>query len=298
VVRLGRLQRNRLAEFKVSNVDTPCHARDYQRPVRPSNGMPRGFVATQGPDVMMAPKPSDKGEGSPRIAPTKGVTRMGKAALDLPDPLQAPPGEARTSADDLLAQLAGDEIDRLLAEAEAGEPKSTRAPFHVAPPPNPKDDVEPAVLPPAAAAPAPDPVPSPAEPEPAPPALDVAAEMDALFSAAVAKDEADAAEAVAAGAAEAEAETSAAERAGLATPAGLAPANVAAKPSPPAPATATEAANDDAPLPLLLRPLEWLNAPLAILPESVREAVGKIAIVTLLNAAAILAYVLVVKRMK
>ena len=37
---------------------------------------------------------------------------MGKAALDLPDPLQAAPGEARTSADDLLAQLAGDEIDR------------------------------------------------------------------------------------------------------------------------------------------------------------------------------------------
>src|SRR4051794_41818047 len=120
---------------------------------------------------------------------------MGKAALDLPDPLQAPPGEAMTSADDLLAQLAGDEIDRLLAEAEAGEPKSARAPFHVAPPPNPKDDVERAGPPPASAAPAPDPTPPPAEPEPVPPALDVAAEMDAMFSAAVAKDEAEAAEA-------------------------------------------------------------------------------------------------------
>jgi hypothetical protein len=222
---------------------------------------------------------------------------MGKAALDLPDPLQAAPGEARTSADDLLAQLAGDEIDRLLAEAEAGEPKSARAPFHVAPPPDPKDEVEPA-SPPVAATPAPAPAPPPVEPEPPPVAVDVAAEMDALFSAAVAKDEAEAAQAVTAGVLEADAETSAAERAGLATPAGVAPANAAPKPSTPVQATATETADDDAPLPLFLRPLEWLNAPLSILPESVREIVGKVAIVTLLNAAAILAYVLVVRRMK
>jgi hypothetical protein len=220
---------------------------------------------------------------------------MGKAALDLPDPLQAAPGEARTSADDLLAQLAGDEIDRLLAEAEAGEPKAARAPFHVGPPANPKDEVEPAVAPPPAPADVTD-VPSvtqapevPAEPEPPP--VDVAAEMDALFSAAVAKDEADAAAAVAQGVAEAEAETSAAERSGLAAPAG-----VAGK-APARWATADEG-DDDAPLPFYLRPLEWLNAPLAILPQPVRDVVGKIAIVTLLNAAAILAYVLVVRRMK
>jgi hypothetical protein len=225
---------------------------------------------------------------------------MGKAALDLPDPLQAAPGEARTSADDLLAQLAGDEIDRLLAEAEAGEPKSARAPFHVAPPPDPKDEVEPASPPPVAATPALAPATSPVqpEPEPAPHAVDVAAEMDALFSAAVAKDEAEAAQAVTAGVLEADAETSAAERAGLATPAGVAPANSAPKPSAPVQASATEMADDDAPLPRFLRPLEWLNAPLSILPESVREIVGKVAIVTLLNAAAILAYVLVVRRMK
>ena len=39
-------------------------------------------------------------------------------------------------------------------------------------------------------------------------------------------------------------------------------------------------------------------APLALLPESWRDVVGKIAVVTLLNAAAVLAYVLVVRRMK
>jgi hypothetical protein len=257
---------------------------------------------------MMAANPSDKGEGSPRIAPTKGVASMGKAALDLPDPLQAAPGEARTSADDLLAQLAGDEIDRLLAEAEAGEPKAARAPFHVGPPPDPKDELAaPAAAPPAAgvtdartdgAEPSPV-VPAPAlavEPEPEPPPVDVAAEMDALFSAAVAKDEAAAAAAVAQGVAEADAETSAAERAGLATPAGVAGHGTEA---PTAPTSAAPGEQDeDAPLPLYLRPLEWLNAPLAILPPSVRDVVGKIAIVTLLNAAAILAYVLVVRRMK
>jgi hypothetical protein len=218
---------------------------------------------------------------------------MGKAALDLPDPLQAPPGEARTSADDLLARLAGDEIDRLLAEAEAGEPKTARAPFHVAPPPNSRDDADPAPVAPGTTLPV-DATPV-HEPEPPPAALDVAAEMDALFSAAVAKDEADAA--LEAGAAEAEAETSAAERAGLGTPAGVARVN-AFPDAAPQPHSAVADEDEDAPLPFYLRPLEWLNAPLALLPGSVREIVGKAAIVTLLNAAAILVYVLVVRRMK
>ncbi len=44
---------------------------------------------------------------------------MGKAAVDLPDPMQQPPPAGRTSTDDLLAQLAGEEIDRLLAELRA-----------------------------------------------------------------------------------------------------------------------------------------------------------------------------------
>ena len=206
---------------------------------------------------------------------------MGKAALDLPDPLQAPPEGAKTSTDELLAQLAGDEIDRLLAEVDSGQPPVSRAPFHVGPPVGPEKELKAD-----AAAPAP---PAAAElPKPGPVEMDVAAEMDALFSAATAKDEAAAAEAkaaVAAAAAEAEAETTAAERDGLKAPVTLAPAQQPAA-----------AADDDAPLPIYLRPLEWLNAPLALLPESVRDIVGKFAIVTLLNAAAILVYVLVVRR--
>ena len=203
---------------------------------------------------------------------------MGKAALDLPDPLQAPPEGARTSTDELLAQLAGDEIDRLLAEADSSQPAVTRAPFHVAPPAGPEKESQPE---PSAAMAVPEvPAPSPTE-------LDVTAEMDALFSAATAKDEA-AAAAVAEAAAEAESETTAAERDGLKAPMAVAaPESEAAEPEP---------EEDDAPLPLYLRPLEWLNAPLSILPESVRDIVGKIAIVTLLNAAVILAYVLVVRR--
>ena len=44
---------------------------------------------------------------------------MGQATVDLPDPSEASATPApAASADDLLSQLAGDEIDRLLAEAE------------------------------------------------------------------------------------------------------------------------------------------------------------------------------------
>ncbi len=44
---------------------------------------------------------------------------MGQALVDLSDPMDAPP-PTLTGTDDLLAQLAGEEIDRLLAEVDAG----------------------------------------------------------------------------------------------------------------------------------------------------------------------------------
>jgi hypothetical protein len=55
---------------------------------------------------------------------------MGKSAVDLPDPLEQSAPEPLTSSapagvDDLLAQMAGDEIDRLLAEADT--PRETPA---------------------------------------------------------------------------------------------------------------------------------------------------------------------------
>ena len=52
----------------------------------------------------------------------------------------------------------------------------------------------------------------------------------------------------------------------------------------------------DEPLPLLLRPLEWINAPLAQCSDITRERVGKIAILTTVNALAILAYVAFIRR--
>ena len=44
---------------------------------------------------------------------------MSQAAKNLPDPLQAATAESGPNADDILSQLAGEEIDRLLAEAES-----------------------------------------------------------------------------------------------------------------------------------------------------------------------------------
>ena len=234
---------------------------------------------------------------------------MGKAALDLPDPLLAPPEGARTSTDELLSQLAGEEIDRLLAEAdglrpEGGPPVAASAPVHIAPPAVPEAEVpeeEPhAVFSAPPVAPAPASAPDVAAPEDAPAAaaqteadLDVTAELDALFTAATAKDDEEtaAAEAAAAAAlrvADPDAETGAEERAALTT--------VAAAASQAAAATPAAEPADDAPLPFYLRPLEWLNAPLAVLPPTMRDLIGKAAILTLLNAASILAYVMFVRR--
>ena len=49
-------------------------------------------------------------------------------------------------------------------------------------------------------------------------------------------------------------------------------------------------------LSFLLRPLEWLNAPLAACSDTVREALGKVALMTLVNALAILLYVLFLRK--
>ena len=48
--------------------------------------------------------------------------------------------------------------------------------------------------------------------------------------------------------------------------------------------------------PLLVRVLEWINAPLSGLSDAAREAVGKVALVTTLNAVAVLTYVLLFRR--
>jgi hypothetical protein len=59
---------------------------------------------------------------------------MGQAVAE-PNPLDAPPPASLSGTDDLLAQLAGDEIDRLLAEADVERTPS--APVAAAPTPAP-----------------------------------------------------------------------------------------------------------------------------------------------------------------
>ena len=53
---------------------------------------------------------------------------------------------------------------------------------------------------------------------------------------------------------------------------------------------------DDGREPLLVRFLEWLNAPFADLSDRAREAMGKVAIATMVNAVGVLAYVLIFRR--
>src|SRR3954466_10769039 len=69
--------------------------------------------------------PTDEGEGFAcdagaeyfRCRGRKGAA-MARTAVDLPDPQQTPADGGANNADDLLAQLAGEEVDRLLSEAE------------------------------------------------------------------------------------------------------------------------------------------------------------------------------------
>jgi hypothetical protein len=195
---------------------------------------------------------------------------MGQAVVDLPDPTEQPP--AGGNADDLLSQLAGDEIDRLLGEAE----------------------VEKAAQPPAADA--------------AAPALDPTATVGETPADAAVEPAVDIAKQVE----EAKAEIEAVAPAETPTPVAPAASSdldhaIAAHADRVlGPSTAVEAptehqellAGDEetvdeaAPTPLLLRPLEWLSSPLDTLSPGTRDFLGKAAIVTLVNSAAVIAYVI------
>ncbi len=163
------------------------------------------------------------------------------------EPLAAgsPPPDGQ--ADDLLSQLAGAEIDRMLAEADVEPPP----PAAIAVPPPVAAVASPAVEPPPA-------TPAEVSPPPPPPVIPAAADLDAVLAQAVA-----------------------------------------------APTAAVPAGTIDLGEPLprgswllsgLLRPLSLVNAPLDPYPDRVREAVGKVAVVTLVNAIAVLAYVVVFRR--
>jgi hypothetical protein len=103
-------------------------------------------------------------------------------------------------------------------------------------------------------------------------------------------------------------EMTAAERAALEAPLPAtddlldAPSPIDELPPEPAPAdqTATPASEGEEPAPIFqyervpfyVRMLEWVNAPFDALPDGARDAIGKVAVMTLVNAVAILIYVL------
>ena len=237
---------------------------------------------------------------------------MGKAAVDLPDPLETPSDSAKTltSTDELLAQLAGEEIDRLLAEVDdqaalAAAPLPPRAnaalsrPIDLDGTPDPAAAAPPPTLPDDEAA---------GRLAAAPDQPDVTAELDAFFKSAV-HPPADATASASSDAVDATPavqdpevspsteplETSAAERAGLNAPAPD-PAPQTAASAAPTPIPAAPQADDAEVLPLYLKPLEWINAPLTACPSALRDFIGKAAIITLVNAAAVLVYVMLFRR--
>ncbi len=216
---------------------------------------------------------------------------MGQAIVS-PDPLDDTSTATSANADDLLSQLAGEEIDRLLAESETGDRAveadrgasadegSTAA-----------EELE-RVL---------DGLATPAVKE-----LPLAASHTAAADATPAKPQAADPSAPAPVAApvedapaskpfvEFDSGTGQEERAALGAKLSLAETGAAAAAA--IHLDEIDLGEDDAPLPAYLRPLEWLNAPLIACPEGVREALGKVAIVTLVNAIAVLIYVLMFRQ--
>ena len=257
---------------------------------------------------------------------------MGQATVDLPDPMQPPHSAAGT--DELLAQLAGEEIDRLLAEADAERPVGQK-PDETAPPQvsstAPQGEVSP-------------PVQEQATTAAAAADAELSAQLDNLFAdltttapttevaAPEVQRSATAAEPAAttddlvgratlvplkatlssptsdsAPIPEAHSPvhpveeelraTEALERAGRATASAEAQAQAApVSADSQGAALAMLAAEASPPLPFYLRPLEWLSAPLDAFPESVRDVVGKVAILTAVNAISVLIYVLLFRR--
>jgi len=226
---------------------------------------------------------------------------MGQATVDLPDPMEPPATVANT--DDLLAQLAGEEIDRLLAENDSAGDESSQAEA-VAP-------VAPAAEGASAAKAAPananstvdaqlgdlfaslgiDGTSPETHPGPSLAGGTTGSEANSFASAATpsAPLTDDAAAKSAADSDLAEDATSAAERGALDASEVM--------PAPPAAASRpTVTARQHRPeFPPILLPVRWLSAPLDGFSDDVRDTIGKIAILTTVNAVAILVYVLFVR---
>jgi hypothetical protein len=167
---------------------------------------------------------------------------MGQAVADLPDPLDSPQPADGLSADDLLSKLAGDEIDRMLAE-DGGDGAAMPAP------------------PGAVAAAAVEPLVTTAVPTIAVQPAAAAVDLDDVLNTA-------------------DAERTALHQQAIAVDAS------------PTQIDLGDSAETRRRLPLILRPLVWINAPLDPWPERLRDVIGKIGVMTLINALAVIAYVL------
>jgi hypothetical protein len=249
---------------------------------------------------------------------------MGKS-VDLPDPLESASTQPLGNADDLLAQLAGEEVDRLLAESEAdaksdapsklGDARRADAPAQseaaiqdqldalfseiTADQPNPAlpaaDEAPTSIAPIARDQPEPeiadpDAVMSALRDDPEPKAVVAPEPVKTPPIAPISGPAPVAADAIVV-ATSTELETTRAERAGLADPD---PADEL--PGPGELKALAAPVEDDRPLPVYLKPLEWMNAPLDFLPQSARDVLGQVAILTLINAIAVLIYVFVFRK--
>jgi hypothetical protein len=224
---------------------------------------------------------------------------MGQATADLPDPLAASPN-GQTSTDDLLAQLAGEEIERLLAETET------------APEPQPRETLAAPAAVIAPASPTPNTVPAPVTAATAAPEAKPAAHGDDLEAIFMQLDERDNATAPAApkGAIAAEVKPpAAAEEPSVAEALAAEMAEDEAQHARPASSHSsakTIASHDDidnAPAhgdakspSLLVSLLALVSSPLDAFPDHTRDLIGKIAILTMLNALCVLAYVVFFRR--
>lgn len=222
------------------------------------------------------------------------------------------------STDDLLSQLAGDEIDRLLAEAEGEKPVSSPALAETTPPaPVNEAVVESApqtlteVAAPQSVA-ADQPVASTVDSELAPTAIRddaaVNAELDELFKELNA-DAGDASASAASFDAVPESAQSDAELPNAVDPLQAA-GNTSVSETDLATSKQEHAALTDSlhdeddeaadagstSTPVYLKPLEWLNMPMQLVPEASRDLVGKVAIISFMNAVSVLAYLLIFRR--
>ena len=230
--------------------------------------------------------------------------------VDLPDPMEGRPAPGAAGADDLLDQLAGDEIDRLLAGVDVDPPAAApvRGRGDPAPAPPERHAADPAAT---AATPLIESevitrTPRLADPSPAPmerllARFDAPAAPEGLpeppsFDAVVARDDAETSLAERGALGQADADEFAAVEGGDGAMAGDEPFDAEDAEAEAAAAAPAEDEVEAEPLPAYLRPLEWLNAPLDALPGSAREAVGKVAILALVNALAVLLYVLIFGR--